>query len=64
MRNFIKTSIITIVILLIGVQTMNAETKRALLVGISDYGNVMEDPNKWANISGANDVLLLSPLFS
>ena len=63
MRNFIKTSIITIVILLIGVQTMNAETKRALLVGISDYGNAMEDPNKWANISGANDVLLLSPLF-
>lgn len=43
---------------------MNAETKRALLVGISDYDNAMEDPNKWANISGANDVLLLSPLFS
>lgn len=42
----------------------NAETKRALLVGISDYGNAMEDPNKWANISGANDVQLLSPLFS
>ena len=64
MRNFIKTSIITIVILLIGVQTMTSETAGALLVGISDYGNVMEDPNKWANISGANDVLLLSPLFS
>ncbi len=48
----------------IGGQTAKAETKRALLVGISDYGNVMEDPNKWANISGANDVLLLSPLFS
>lgn len=60
----IKTSIITIVILLIGAQTMNAETKRALLVGISDYGNAMEDPNKWANISGANDIVLLSPLFS
>lgn len=43
---------------------MNAETKRALLVGISDYGNAMEDPNKWANISGANDIVLLSPLFS
>lgn len=64
MKNFIKTSIITIVILLIGAQTMNAETKRALLVGISDYGNAMEDPNKWANISGANDIVLLSPLFS
>lgn len=64
MRNFIKTSVIAIVALLIGVQTMNAETKRALLVGISDYGNAMEDPNKWANISGANDIKLLSPLFS
>lgn len=63
MRDFIKTSVITIVALLIGVQTMNAETKRALLVGISDYGNAKEDPNKWANISGANDILLLSPLF-
>lgn len=64
MRNLIKTSIIAIVALIIGGKTMNAETKRALLVGISDYGNAMEDPNKWANISGANDVLLLSPLFS
>lgn len=64
MRDLIKTSIIAIVALLVGVQTMNAETRRALLVGISDYGNAMEDPNKWANISGANDVLLLSPLFS
>lgn len=62
MRNFIKTSVVMIALFL-GVQTMNAETKCALLVGISDYGNAMEDPNKWANISGANDILLLSPLF-
>ena len=46
MKDFIKTSIIAIVALLVGVQTMNAETRRALLVGISDYGNAMEDPNK------------------
>lgn len=64
MRDFIKTSIIAIVALFVGGQTIKAETKRALLVGISDYGNAMEDPNKWANISGANDVLLLSPLFT
>lgn len=44
-------------------QTMEAQTRRALLVGISDYGNAMEDPDKWSNISGANDVALLSPLF-
>jgi hypothetical protein len=41
-----------------------AESKRALLVGVSDYGNANEEPNKWANISGANDIALLSPLFS
>ena len=64
MKNVIQISIIAIVALLLGGQTMNAETKRALLVGISDYGNALEDPYKWANISGANDILLLSPLFS
>lgn len=64
MKNIVKISIIVISAFLIEVQTMNAETKRALLVGISDYGNAMEDPYKWANISGANDILLLSPLFS
>lgn len=64
MRKFIKTSIIAIVALLWEGQEMNAETNRALLIGVSDYGNAMNDPNKWVNISGANDVLLLSPLFS
>lgn len=61
MRNVIKTSIV-IFALLFGVQTMNAATKRALLVGISDYGNSMKDPNKWKNIHGANDIPLLKPL--
>lgn len=63
MKNIVKLSIIVISALLIEVQTMNAETKRALLVGISDYGNAMEDPNRWANISGANDITLLTPAF-
>lgn len=62
MRNLIKASIIAILVLLIGGQIMNAKTKRALLVGISDYGNAMEDPNKWSNINGANDIPLLTPL--
>ena len=39
-----------------------AQQKRAFLVGISDYGNPREDPDKWSNISGANDVQLLSPV--
>lgn len=63
MKNVIQISIVAIIVLLIGGQTMNAETKRALLIGISDYGNVVEDPNKWANISGANDITLLTPAF-
>ena len=41
----------------------SAQAKHALIVGISDYGNAQEDPNMWSNISGANDVELLSPLF-
>lgn len=63
MKNLIKTSIIALMACFIGSHTMHAETKRALLIGISDYGNTDEDPNKWANISGANDVALLTPLF-
>lgn len=35
------------------------QTKRALLVGISDYPQTVSDA--WANIHGANDVNLLSP---
>lgn len=42
---------------------VQAQTKRALIIGISDYGNAKEDPDKWSNISGTNDVMLLSPLF-
>lgn len=64
MRNLIKTFIVAVFVCIIEGQTAQAATKRALLIGISDYGNSMEDPYKWANISGANDILLLSPLFS
>ena len=64
MRNLVKLFTVMSLTLFIGGQTMQAQTKRALLVGISDYGNVNEDPNKWSNISGANDIKLLKPLFS
>lgn len=64
MINLTKALIIVVMALLWRSQNVSAETKRALLIGISDYGNTDEDPYKWANISGANDVLLLSPLFS
>lgn len=64
MRNLTKLLVSVCFGIIFCGQSVHAEIKRALLVGISDYGNAMEDPNKWANISGANDVLLLSPLFS
>ena len=64
MRNIIKTfNFVVLTFLLIVGQELHAETRRALLIGISDYGNEMEDPNKWTNISGANDIELLTPLF-
>lgn len=63
MKNLIKLFIVAVMTYL-GGQNVYAETKRALLIGISDYGNTDEDPNKWANISGANDVFLLTPLFN
>ena len=37
-----------------------AQTKRALMIGISDYGYVGQ-PDTWTNIHGANDVNLLYP---
>lgn len=64
MKTIINSLIIILLILpFFGSININAQTKRAILIGISDYGNAKEDPNKWANISGANDVTLLSPLF-
>lgn len=63
MKNLIKTLIAAVSLFFIGNLNIQAQTKRALIVGISDYGNANEEPNKWSNISGANDVLLLEPLF-
>lgn len=47
--------------LLIASKAMS-QTKYALLIGISNYGNDREDPYKWTNINGTNDVILLEPL--
>lgn len=61
----LQTIISLIIVAMMGYFSVNAEaqTKRALIVGISDYGNAKEEPNKLSNINGANDVALLSPLF-
>ena len=65
--NRTKTIVIisAIVAMMVGFSTFSveAQTKRALLVGVSDYGNPHGNHGEWKNISGANDVALLSPLF-
>ena len=63
MREIFKNVILVFLAFFLGSQMIQAQTKRALLIGISDYGNTNEDPDKWANISGANDIALLVPLF-
>lgn len=50
-------------VLLINVVSISAQQKHCFMIGISDYGNVNDDPEKWSNISGANDVRLLAPQF-
>ncbi len=64
MSNLIKIFTAAVVAFSIGSQAVQAQNKLALLVGISDYGNVMENPDEWANISGANDVRMLAPKFT
>lgn len=45
-----------------GVSVTNAQTRKALLIGISDYGcESSNNDSIWTNIHGANDVSLLEP---
>lgn len=39
------------------------QRKHCFMVGISNYGNAENSPEKWSNISGANDIKLLAPRF-
>lgn len=52
-------SYLLVLLMLIVVPSMAGQTKRALLVGISSYGQT--GPNSWTAIHGANDVDLISP---
>lgn len=58
-----KKLILLLIIAIIGSSVLSvAQQKRALIVGISDYGNPDGAPDRWSDISGANDILLLGPL--
>lgn len=63
MPQVIKTHIILILaIVLFDNFAINAQTKRAFLVGISEYNRTIEQsPYSWNNIHGANDVAILTP---
>lgn len=50
-------------LLLLSVSIISAQQKHCFMVGISDYGNIDDDPEEWSNISGANDIRMLAPQF-
>ena len=51
-----------IMLILIPISSLFGQTKKALLVGISEYtlNDSNTDENTWTNIHGANDVSLLT----
>lgn len=59
-----KTIFVALAVAAAACATSAAQQKRALIVGISDYGNPDGDPDRWSDISGANDIALLGPLLS
>lgn len=63
MKIHVKCLTIAVLSSLFIVNKAVSQTKHALFIGISDYGNVKEMPYKWTNINGTNDVRLLKPLF-
>ena len=50
--------------IIIATNTMQAQNKIALLVGISDYPEYPREDASWSKIHGANDVRLISPLLA
>ena len=55
---------ILFVMIIIATNTMQAQNKIALLVGISDYPEYPREDASWSKIHGANDVRLISPLLA
>lgn len=61
--NIIRQAILFVMII-IATNTMQAQNKIALLVGISDYPEYPREDASWSKIHGANDVRLISPLLA
>lgn len=57
----IKKLLLLTFILLVCPCFVDGQTKRALLVGISEYNEKATEENTWSDIHGANDVNLLAP---
>lgn len=62
MKLIMKGIFITIVLMLLSVCPIHAQTKLALLIGISEYtkDDTKTNDDTWSNIHGVNDVELLS----
>lgn len=56
--------IIIAIVFAFGNSSISAQKKRALLVGINDYGNPRRNAGRWRNIHGADDVRLLYPILA
>lgn len=61
--NIISRTVLLFLIL-IAINTLQAQNKIALLVGISDYPEYPREDASWSKIHGANDVRLISPLLA
>lgn len=61
LNSTVKRLLVCLVISLLLCPSTCGQTKRALLVGISDYSNYSKSTiGKWSNIHGANDVQLIA----
>lgn len=61
--NIIRQAILFVMII-IATNTLQAQNKIALLVGISDYPEYPIEDASWSKIHGANDIQLISPLLA
>lgn len=60
MMTLLKRCVLSIIMILLLFGSLTAQTKRALVIGISEYQYCGD--NSWGNIHGANDADLLVPI--
>ena len=63
-KNMLSRLTVLIVLMCITANTLIAQNKIALLIGISNYPQYKDADASWAKIHGTNDVQLISPLLA